>query len=56
LLQFRDKVLHAIGKFRLHEFAPALNKFLFHPKLEGVYGDFVIVGHTQRQPFISVTS
>jgi hypothetical protein len=40
LLQFRDKVLHAIGKFRLHEFAPALNKFLFHPKLEGVYGDY----------------
>ena len=39
-LQFRDKVLHAIGRFRLHEFAPALNKFLFHPKLEGVYGDY----------------
>lgn len=39
-LQFRDKVLHAIGKFRLHEFAQALNKFLFHPKLEGVYGDY----------------
>lgn len=39
-LQFRDKVLHAIGRFRLHEFAPALNRFLFHPQLEGVYGDY----------------
>ncbi len=39
-LQFRDKVLHAIGRFRLHEFAPALNRFLFYPQLEGVYGDY----------------
>jgi len=39
-LQFRDKVLHAIGRFRLHEFASALNRFLFYPQLEGAYGDY----------------
>jgi hypothetical protein len=39
-LPFRDKVLHAIGRFRLHEFAPALNRFLFFPQLEGAYGDY----------------
>lgn len=29
-LPFRDKVLEAIGRFRLHEFAPYLNRFFFH--------------------------
>ncbi|QIF03153.1 hypothetical protein [Roseimicrobium sp. ORNL1] len=36
-LQFRDKVLAAIGRFRLHEFAHHLNGFFFYQRPESEY-------------------